>query len=68
MNFKKWVICLISIGIMLISPMICYMGIEAASYGFSKVIVDKALILISCLIFVFALVTLLGSLNITPLF
>ena len=43
------------------SPMICYLGIEALSYGFEKVVADKALILIACVIFVLAVVTLLGT-------
>ena len=64
MNFKKWIICLISIGILLMSPMVCYLGVEAASYGFQRVIVDKALILISGLIFIMAVITLLGNLYI----
>lgn len=43
------------------SPMICYLGFEAASYGFARVIADKALILLSILTFIFAIITLLGN-------
>lgn len=63
MNFKKWVICLISIGILIMSPMVCYLGIEAALYGFKTIIADKALIFLSIIIFILAIITILGNNN-----
>lgn len=63
MNFQKWVICLISIGILVMSPMVCYLGIEASAFGFQSIIADKALILISIFTFLVAIITIIGNIN-----
>jgi len=40
--------------------MISYMGYEATQYGFSKVLADKALILLGAILFLVSLVTIIG--------
>ncbi len=43
------------------SPMIVLMGVQASSYGLSKLEADKALIIMGVVIFILALVTLIGK-------
>jgi len=63
MNFKKWILSLVSIGNMIMSPMIVLMGIQASSYGLSKLEADKALIIMGVVIFILALVTLIATIK-----
>jgi len=46
---------------MIMSPMIVLMGVQASSYGLSKLEADKALIIMGVVIFILALVTLIGK-------
>jgi len=43
------------------SPMIILMGVQASSYGLSKLEADKALIIMGVIIFLLALTTLIGK-------
>lgn len=51
----------IFIGNMIMSPMICFMGFQASKYGLSKVVADKALIIMGFLIFLLSLGALIGK-------
>lgn len=64
MNFKKWIICLISLAILIMTPMVCYLALEASNYGFKVIIAPKALIFLTILIFVISIVAILGKLPI----
>lgn len=45
MNFKKWLLTLVSIGNFVLAPMIIYMGYNASQYDYNDLlVVDKALI------------------------
>ena len=48
---------------MIMSPMIVLMGVQASSYGLSKLEADKALIIMGVVIFILSLVTLVGKKN-----
>jgi len=43
------------------SPMIILMGVQASSYGLSKLEADKALIIMGVFIFLLSLTTLIGK-------
>lgn len=45
MNFRKWLLTLVSIGNFVLAPMIIYMGYNASQYDYNDLlVVDKALI------------------------
>jgi len=46
---------------MIMSPMICFMGVQATKYGLSKISADKALVFIGVMVFLCSLATLIGK-------
>jgi hypothetical protein len=61
LNFKKWLLTLVSIGNFILSPLIVYMGYQASQYDYNGVlIVDKALIACGVWVFLISILTIIG--------
>ncbi len=64
MNFKRWLLTLVSIGNLILSPMIIYMGYQASQYDYNDLlVVDKALILLGIWVFIISIGSIISVSN-----
>jgi hypothetical protein len=64
LNFKRWLLTLVSIGNLILSPMIIYMGYQASQYDYNDLlVVDKALILLGIWVFIISIGSIISVSN-----
>lgn len=62
MNFKKWLLTLVSIGNFILAPLIIYMGYQASQYDYNDLlIVDKALIALGVWVLIISIGNLISK-------
>jgi peptidoglycan biosynthesis protein MviN/MurJ (putative lipid II flippase) len=64
LNFKKWLLTLLSIGNFILAPLIIYMGYQASQFDFNDLlIVDKALISMGIWVFFISVVSIISKVD-----
>ena len=61
LNFVNWLLIMISIGNLVLSSLIVFMGVQAMDYDFGGImIIDRALIALGVMVFIISVVAIIG--------
>jgi hypothetical protein len=62
LNFQRWLLTLVSIGNLILSPMIIYMGYQASEFDYNDLlVVDKALMALGTWVFVISISSIISK-------